>query len=320
MAVLLSIVSATRCCAQTRVGEVDVFMGADLRYRDIYLENSLFETLVCVTPGVRWCFAPGWDVAAQLFVPVYNDYGKEFSKVRLNVASVAKQMRLGRKFAVKGSAGFFSQDRYGVDFKGMFMATPWLAFEAQAGLTGYSRVTAFGWQMSPMERLTGLVGGSIFIAPASVQMRGRIGRYAYGDWGFDGEAMRHFKHTTVALRGRWNKDMGLMFGFNVTVMLPPYNRSRKKVRIRPASSVELNYTNRSDYFTHVRYATDPEENIRQGWFTPEVAPWGLNALRPDFNYVEKEGEKKKDEHRTDAASNGLPAASQSLTSNLAPKP
>lgn len=302
------------------MGEVDVFAGVDLRYRDIYLENSLYEALVCVTPGARWRFAPGWDLAGQLFVPVYNDYGKAFSKVRLNVASVAKQMRLGRRFAVKGSAGIFSQDRYGLDLKGMYMVAPWLAFEAQAGLTGYARITAFGWDMSPMKRLTGLVGGSIFIPSCAVQMRGRAGRYAYGDWGFDGEAMRHFKHTTVALRGRWNKDMGLMFGFNVTVMLPPYNRRRSKVRIRPASAFELNYTNRSDYYTHVRYATDPEENIRQGWFTPDVAPWGLNALRPDYNYVDSDADRKKKSNTSAEAASAPSGEASSQTSNTPQQP
>lgn len=277
---------ALPCAAQTQTGGVDVFAGVDLQYRDIHFRR-LYDVLLSITPGVRWQMAPGWEAAAQVHVPVYNTYGGHYGRVRLNIADVSWQHRWGR-LALKTSAGVFSHDRYGMDVRTMYMATPWLALEGQAGFTGYARITAFGWEASPMQRVTGLGAAAVWLKPWSVEMRARGGRYAYGDWGCDGEVMRHFRHTTVGLRARWSRNFGAAFGFNVTVMLPPYRRSKRRVTVRPASAFVFNYTNRSGYLTNVIYDTDPEANVRQGWFAPQVAPWGLNAERPDFYATPKD--------------------------------
>lgn len=279
--VLISLISAPFCHAQSNPGEVDIFAGVKFDYRDIYF-NRLFDVLVQVTPGVRWCFAEGWDAAAQVYVPVYNTFGPAYKAATLNTASVSYQTRLGRKWAVKGSAGIFSDECYGLDFKSMYMATSWLALEGELGLCGYGRYTLTRIDYSEPTNVCALAGGAIWLKPWSVLMRGRAGRYVYGDWGCDAEAMRHYKHTTVGIKARWSTRIGPTFGFNITVMLPPYQRKRRKVNIRPAADFELNYINRSDYHANVTYRTDPEENARQGWFDYRVAPWGLNAERPDF--------------------------------------
>lgn len=270
---LISIISAPTCHARSNPGEVDIFAGVDFRYRDIHFRR-LFDVLLCVTPGARWSFAPGWDVATQVYVPLYNTMGDSYKAPKLNVASLAYQRNIGGRVALKGSAGIFSAERYGLDLKGMWMLTPWLALEGETGLTGYGRYTLTRIDYSAPTRWSGQLGGAIWLAPWSVLMRGRAGRYCYGDWGCDAEMMRHFRHTTVGLKGRWSQEMGLAFGFNITVMLPSASVRYRKLRIRPAAAFELNYTNRSDYNANTLYRTDPEENVREGWFSPTVAPWG----------------------------------------------
>lgn len=47
-----------------RSGEVDVFMGVDLNYRDIFYDKP-YELLVNLTPGVKWNMGRQWQVAAQ---------------------------------------------------------------------------------------------------------------------------------------------------------------------------------------------------------------------------------------------------------------
>lgn len=288
-AALASVLPSADCRAQapsTVKPQVEIFAGVDLQYRDIYF-TRLFDVLLSVTPGARWRFAPGWDATAQIYVPVYNDYGARYSRPRLGIASLSRQGRVGNRLALKGSAGLFSDDRYGFDLKALYALTPWLALEAQGGLTGYARITAFGWEASTMRRLTFLGGGAIYIAPVDVEMRVRAGRYAHGDWGCDAEGMRHFKHTTVGFRARWSRDDGPAFGFRVTVALPPYTRSGdRKVLLRPASDFQLSYINRAGTGTNTVYRTDPEESARSGWFDPEVAPWGLQARRQDFIYTD----------------------------------
>lgn len=269
---------------QSAVGEVDVFAGVDFKYRDIYY-SSLFETLVRLTPGARWRFAEGWDLAGQIYLPVYNEYGRDFWYPQLNIATVSKQMRLGRYFAVKASAGIFSNERYGLDLKGLYMATSWLAMQGQCGVTGHGDFTLCRPYFPRRGGVSGQLGAVVYIAPATLEMRALGGKYVGGDWGCEAECIRHFKHTSVSLNGRWSQRIGKSFGFHVTVMLPPYTRRRHKVNFRPASNFEFNYTNRTNHSNNIRYQTDPEENMRTGWFDPQVAPWGFNAEHSDYKYV-----------------------------------
>ena len=119
-----------------RSGEVDVFVGVDLNYRDIFLSKP-YELLINLTPGVKWNLGRQWQVAAQALLPVYNDYGDYYKRVRLNLAVLSKEWYFGEKLFLKGSGGLFSHERYGLDAKLFYTVNPWLALEAQAGWTGF---------------------------------------------------------------------------------------------------------------------------------------------------------------------------------------
>lgn len=70
-----------------------------------------------LTPGVKWNMGRQWQVAAQVLLPVYNDYGGYYKRVRLNMAVLSKEWYIGEKLFLKGSGGLFSQERYGLDAK-----------------------------------------------------------------------------------------------------------------------------------------------------------------------------------------------------------
>ena len=107
-------------------------MGAELHYRDIF-HNKIYEVLVNLTPGVKWYMGNRWQLAGQVIVPVYNDYGDRYKKVRLNMAVLSKEWDWHRKHFLKVSGGLFAMERYGLDVKWMYAATDWLALDAQAG-------------------------------------------------------------------------------------------------------------------------------------------------------------------------------------------
>ena len=44
---------------------VDVFMGAELHYRDIF-HNKIYEVLVNLTPGVKWYMGNRWQLDRSL--------------------------------------------------------------------------------------------------------------------------------------------------------------------------------------------------------------------------------------------------------------
>ena len=268
-------------------GSVDLFMGVDLNYRDL-LHNKVYEVLVNLTPGVKWHVGRQWQVAAQALIPVYNDYGDRYKRIRLNMALLSKEFYFKERYFLKVSGGLFGSERYGLDLKGMLVVNDWLAFEAQAGLTGYCSM-ATGWEASRPGRVTALVGADFYLNRWNTQFRARGGRFLYEDYGVVGECMRHFKHCSVGLFGSYSDRWGENGGFKEVVMIPPYRRTRRTVNVRPASNFRLTNNIMADPYANRMYTTDPEENEREGWFDRERLRWGSNRMAPDFQIREKAG-------------------------------
>ena len=268
--------------------KLEIFAGAELLYRDIYF-NKLFEAVVNITPGVKWNIGNDWQLAGQVIVPVYNDYGGRYKKVRLNMAVLSKEIYFGGNQFLKVSGGLFGMERYGLDVKWMFPVNRWLAFDAQLGLTGFCSM-AVDWEASEMTRVTGWAGARVYIPKVNTEFRLRGGRYLYEDYGVKFEAMRHFKHCTVGAWAQYNDIDHENAGFKIVMMIPPYKRRARKVQFRPASNFRLTHNFKSQAYSMKMYTTDPEENEREGDFNRTKLNWGANTMVPDFQL--KEGGKR----------------------------
>ena len=278
---LLALCCAIPLNAQTgRTGQVDIFCGAELNYRDIF-HNKAYEFLINLTPGIKWYMGKGWQIAGQAYVPVYNDFGDYYKRVRLNMAVLSKEAYWKGRLFLKASGGLFSSERYGVDLKGMYLVNGWLALEAQAGWTGFCSM-ANGWHASTPERWTALAGADVYLNRYQTQFRLRGGRYVYKDYGAQLEVMKHFKHCTVTVYGEYSDLWGKSGGFKVIMMIPPYKRKYRKVNFRPASNFRLTNNVMAYPYANLMYKTDPEENEREGWFDRQAMQWGVNRMTQDF--------------------------------------
>lgn len=284
--IMMVLMAGVRLSAQDRAGTVDIFMGADFNYRDIWYNNRVYDVLLNLTPGVKWNMGHRWEIAAQALLPVVNQYGDRYKKIRLNMAVLSKQLSVGQHWKMKVSGGWFSGERYGIDWKNMFILNPWLAVTAQAGLTGHCSMAA-GWEASTMKRWTAQVGPEIYLHRWNTQISVRGGRYIYGDYGVVGEGYRHFKHVSVGIYASYSDKGKEDAGFKVIMILPPYRRSARKVNIRPASNFRLTYSVEANEYANRIYFTDPEQNERESWFDRDLLPWGTDTMVPDFIRKEK---------------------------------
>lgn len=281
---LFLLLSLTGFCQQ-RAGTVDVFMGVDFNYRDIFWNGRVYDLLINLTPGFKWNMGNRWEMAAQALIPTVNQYGDRYKRVRLNMAVLSKQAAVGQHWKMKVSGGLFGAERYGVDWKNMFVLNRWLALTAQMGLTGYCSM-ASGWEASTMERITAQVGTEVYLHRWNTQLTVRGGRYVYGDYGVVGEGFRHFRHASVGVYASYSNKGKEDAGFKVVMMLPPYKRKARKVNFRPASNFRLTYSVEADGYANRTYMTDPEQNERTGWFDRDLLPWGQNLMKPDFTTKE----------------------------------
>lgn len=282
---LLTTLSFCDVKAQSRAGDIDIFVGAELNYRDIFYNSKLMELLINATPGVKWNMGKRWEATAQVIIPIVNDYGDYYKRIRLNNLSVSKQLAVGNILKLKASGGLFCSERYGLDIKAMLIVNEWLAVRAQTGLTGHFSM-ANGWNMSKMARWTGQFGPDIYLKPWNTQISLRGGRYVYGDYGGVAEAYRHFKHTSIGVYCQYSNKGNEDYGFKVVMMIPPYKRRHRKLNIRPASNFRLTYSQKADAYSNRMYFTEPEENERTGWFDRDILPWGQDKMDADFVYTE----------------------------------
>ena len=268
------------CGQQPAKPHLDLFSGVELHYRNIFYNNRLYDLLINLTPGIKWYLGKDWIFAAQGIIPVYNDYGDRYKKIRLNMAVLSNEFCVGTQH-FKVSGGLFGQERYGLDAKWMFPVNSWLALDGQIGYTGYCSMTV-DWECSPMDRVTGWFGIRTYLKKYDTEFRLRGGRYIYEDYGVTGECMRHFKHCTVGVYAQYSNQGKENGGFKVIMIIPPYKRKTRKVNVRPASNFRLTYSIMSVPYSLRMYTTDPEENEREGYFDRDKVKWGSNLMEADF--------------------------------------
>lgn len=270
--------------AQERVerpnGQVELFAGVDVRYSDITLNNRIFDFLINVSPSVKWHPWKGAVVTGQVFVPIVNHYGSDHDYIHFNIADVSQEWKLN-DWSLKASAGLFSNNRFGLDGKFEWRATDWLAFEGEAGLTGYYYMTD-KWEFSEMQRVTGQLMVKLYLKQWNTEFRLSGGRYNYEDYGVRAEGFVHFSNFLTAgvfvqAGNKYGSSDGSMKryggGAKLVFMLPWQGRKDKKLRVRPASNFRITYENNADQFGMQTYHTDPEENEREGNF--ETSDWGF---------------------------------------------
>lgn len=267
---------------ELKMPKLEVFTGAELHYRDLFY-TKMYEMLVNLTPGIKWNMGKQWKLAAQAIIPVYNDYGDRFKKVRLNMMVLSKEWVWNSNQFFKLSGGLFGHERYGLDAKWMYPVNSWLALDAQVGWTGFCSM-AVDWECSEMKRFTGMAGMNIYLDKVNTEFRFHGGRYLYEDYGILAEAFRHFKHCSLGVYAQYSDCGHENGGFKVVMMIPPYKRKVRKVQVRPASNFRLTYDVQGQSYAMKMYTTDPEENEREGHFNRTGLMWGVNLLTTDFVY------------------------------------
>lgn len=273
---------ATVVCgsAQTK-SQLEVLCGAELLYRDVNFVR-LYDVYFSLTPAVKWHMGKDWQIAVQGNIPIANyGYGKVNSKVSVRMGVLSKQLHLGADQHFKLSAGFFGQNRYGLDLRWMYPVTDWLMLQARGGYTGYWQMVGDA-TMEKMDCLTGTLGVNVYLKRWNTEFKAEGGRYVYEDYGVEGDVFRHFKHCSVGLFARLHEKRASYIksehkysgGFKIVVMLPPYKKSDKRIVLRPANQFHTSYMAQSDEFSMSTYATDPEDNQRN--YAIDI-DWGVDG-------------------------------------------
>ncbi len=258
---------------------IDFFSGFDFSFADMNFYRQ-YDVLIHLTPGFKWNMGHHWQLTGQAMIPVVNTFGDQYKYVQIGAFNISKELRVSKLY-LKTTVGVFDMYRYGADLKAFLPFCEWLAAEGQVGYVGVLYFDPSPHIEKP-DRVVWTVGGDIYLPRWNTQFRGTVGRYLFRDFGCEGEAMRHFNHTTVSVYGRWSGDYGMDGGFRVVIMLPPYHRKHRAVNFRLASNYRMSYTVMYNNYSNCMYHTDPEQNERDGWFSRDLLHWGSHTMEPDF--------------------------------------
>jgi hypothetical protein len=263
---------------------IDFFSGVNLSFADMNFYRQ-YDVLIHLTPGFKWNMGHHWQLAGQAVIPIVNTFGDSYKYTQIGAFNVSKEFRVSKLY-IKTTVGVFDMYRYGADMKVFLPFSEVVAAEGQVGYVGLLYFDPSPHIYKP-NCFVWTVGGDIYLPRWNTQFRGTVGRYLHQDFGCEGEAMRHFNHTTVSLYGRWSGEFGLDGGFRVVIMLPPYHRKHRTVNFRPASNYRMSYAVMYKIYSNSMYHTDPEQNERDGWFSRDLLHWGSHTMEPDFIITNK---------------------------------
>ena len=66
---------------------LDLFSGLDFNFKDMDFETQ-YKFLIRLTPGFKWNFGDHWQVVGQMQIPVFNQYGIDYSFVELRAFNI----------------------------------------------------------------------------------------------------------------------------------------------------------------------------------------------------------------------------------------
>lgn len=273
--------------------ELIITLNTDEVYTDLLNEReyneSDFKFDIAVKPTVQFEFGPynhpvmgqvnivpeimsswwkGMGVNYEFIVPAYSDpsFGTREDSVHTGVVALNQVFRLPNALFLSGTAGFFTQNRYGVDLE---ISKYWLNGDLNlSGNLGYTSFASFSGMRrllySDIFTMTGSISAQYRIEKYNLIVGVMVGKFLLGDESIRLDINREFNEIEIgffAIRSRTDITNG---GINLSIpIFPSRYWNPGIVRIRTADSFSFSYAVRSNSndFIGLRYDTDNRLNI-----------------------------------------------------------
>jgi hypothetical protein len=239
-----------------------------------------------IVPEVMSSWWKGMGVNYELIVPAYNDpsFGARADSVHSGVIALNQVFRLPNSLFLSGTAGFFTQNRYGVDFE---ISKYWLNGDLNlSGNLGYTSFASFSGMRrllySDIFSMTGSLSTQYRIEKYNLIVGVMVGKFLLGDESIRIDINREFNEIDIgffAIRSRAGVSNG---GINLSIPIFPSRYWNPGIlRIRTADSFSLSYAVRSNSndFIGLRYDTDNRLNSFDKKLNPSFI---RNLFNSDF--------------------------------------
>jgi len=254
-------------------GKVDLVIYPEFFFRNIRY-SVMYEVLLNLCPTIELSLWKGMKFTGQLIIPVVNEYGDLYEKVRPGIVTLSQSFRLPYRTNVTASVGFFSDFRHGVsayiehylprNAYGQF----WL--DGRVDWTKPGRFDGWVYKHGYTSMVTGYAGANYYWKRHNLQLSLRAHRFLLGEYGVRAEAVRHFRIMSIGLYGSkiQKKPMYAHHGFNAGFMFalnfPPRKSKRHGYIPRfEAGDMSLRYNAGGDKRYGFYFRNAPDDNVRQ---------------------------------------------------------
>ncbi|MBD3181281.1 LysM peptidoglycan-binding domain-containing protein [Candidatus Poribacteria bacterium] len=198
----------------------------------------------------------GMSILGQMIIPIQNEFGEEDDYWRPGILAANQILRLPFKTFVSTTAGYFTENRYGIDMeirKYFFNGSLYLG--ADGGYTGYASYFKGNWQWEDVDLLTGTANAGFRLSPFDLVLTAKYGKYLEADTGWRFEMLRQFGELDLGFFAI-KTDIGFNGGFTISIPLfPPRYIPTGPIRFGPSKNFSWEYRYRRTTKEAIEYKT-----------------------------------------------------------------
>lgn len=179
-----------------------------------------------LVPELNSLLAKGLSLKTQMILPVYNNYlipEQAETEVRPGILALNQVIRLEDKVFFNASAGFFTQDRAGIDLElKKYFGDGKFAIGLNTGYTVYHAFVPKQIEYFEDDSyFTGLFTAEYRFSTYDLTTRVQAGNFLYNDIAVRFDLLRQFGEVNIGFFGSVSESSEVNGGFNFAIPLPP---------------------------------------------------------------------------------------------------
>lgn len=200
------------------------------------------EVQINIAPELSTFLWKGMRLSAQVIIPLQNELNKEEDLVRPGLITLSQTFRLPQTTFFSTTAGYFTEQRYGVDFniRKYFQNGRW-AIGANLGYTGFASYLKGVWSYTDLDMLTTSMSADYRLSRFDLILGATYGRFLNKDKGLRLDILRQFGEVDIGFFAlKTDTDTNGGFNFSIPIFPAKYLPARR-LRISPASTFRWEY-------------------------------------------------------------------------------
>lgn len=218
--------------------------------------NDAVESQINLAPAASTMLWKGMSLSGQWILPVQNEMEYEGDYARPGLLTLNQTVRLPSNTFVSGTAGYFTEHRYGVDLEAKtFWKNGRRAAGLRLGYTGFAAYLKNVWYYDDLSDWNAIAYAEVRFPSLDLVSKLSGGRFLYGDEGFRLDMVRQFGESTIGFFTVYTNG-GRNGGFQVSLPVFPARRMRpNRIRVSPALYFPWSYRYRGLPVYGIEYET-----------------------------------------------------------------